>query len=648
MSRYIRIALVAVALLAGVGSVSAEPITTISPADKSTEYLTIPYFAWKDVPSKLPYPGYYRIEVATDRSFKDVIDKAALPAMINHYSPNFELDYGKTYYWRIAYTKNKDDRPGWNKVQSFALTRPKKVIRILSSDRWKKISGKFQQAVDLSKKKQAVELLFPKNRTFYLKQLPMAEPVKGKKKSKKKRVGIELSKGKYLFAAEGATNIVINGNGSKLILEKDPEESVLGLFKLTSSSHIQLKNLTVDFAKNSVGHFGGVISKLDKNAGSFTVTVDPKVYANFAEIKEQEASIRKQKGKVKDSTHGVFFKKQGSSMRVPSSKKDSMKQTWTEAQDKKNPNLFHFTKSEKNDSFDDIARNLENGDLALTGFRGGDLISMGDSTHMVFNNLTSYGARNRMFIPGDGSKYIRLMNCRFLKRKDRHLGAAAGGIGIDASHYPWIEGNRFEGCHDDTYHSQPRRLNDIDSVLVYKNNELVAGYRHSIWLNGDRNWVVGNRIRNGGLYGIKLGRSSPKNSESNNNIGYQVSGAIIEDNLIENVLNHGLTTQTGLSDPVSGKYNEYITIRNNTVVDVSGGNGYDFSWIKNSIVENNLFRTTAKRILKPDMEEPPKAFCFKNAINVKGKGNRVEDPELKESDRLLIEGSKNVNVEVLK
>ena len=79
------------------------------PLDGSVQFQTIPYFDRDDVIKEQPYPGLYIIEIAEDKSFNTAIDVDTVPALISHYSTNFELEYGKTYFWRVAYI-NKTDR----------------------------------------------------------------------------------------------------------------------------------------------------------------------------------------------------------------------------------------------------------------------------------------------------------------------------------------------------------------------------------------------------------------------------------------------------------------------------------------------------------------------------------------------------------
>ena len=139
------------------------------------------------------------------------------------------------------------------------------VVDVISTDGWTEIQAKYLQVADYGNSNaQAAELRFPENQVFNLVQDPADD---------------------YLLDYPDKGNFIINGRGSTLILQctQTVEEPICGFLRLSDQSDVQLMDIIIDYAADSLAQYGGVISNLDKVNGTFTVTVDTDVYANFHE-----------------------------------------------------------------------------------------------------------------------------------------------------------------------------------------------------------------------------------------------------------------------------------------------------------------------------------------------------------------------------
>lgn len=590
------------------------------PVDGSAQYQTIPYFDWDDVVKEQPYPGKYIIQIAEDKRFKSLIDVDTVPALISHYSTNFELEYGKNYYWKVAYMNN-DERKVWSKTQSFNVQKAPAVVTIDTTDGWAEITAKFNQVKQNAEKSaKYIELRFPENHTFHITQIKDNTLVKEDQD--------------YLFYMKDVSNVIINGNGSKLILEVHPELRHCGVFYARGCSNIQIKDFTIDYAKNSLAQFGGVVSNLDMHAIAFDVTVDTTVYKNFEEIKRAEAS---------GNIEGSYFLSEEHHQRVGfNGEHFPMKENWTQAQIA--PNKFHFTKPDDLMGWNKVKDELKNGDIYITSFRAGDIINLiDDNENVVVNNITSLAARSRCYCPNSDCSFARAIGLSFLKTQGRYLGASSGGVN-DKTDNLWMEDCRFEYIRDDSYHGGIRG----GSQVAFRNNTIVGGFRHSIWVNSDRVWVSGNLVENAGLEGIQLGWTSSSNEAGD---GFHVNGAIIENNTIINPRHYGIETSFRKefpNDPETGKYSEHIIIRNNTVIDNQMSPAFRLDYLKNSVVENNkvINKNNADfRVYSQKAEEA--GFYFSNSVNVTGSGNVVNDTRLSNGKDVVI-GENNKNISILK
>jgi hypothetical protein len=581
------------------------------PLDGETIYQTIPYFEWTDA-APHPYAGTYQIQIAEDPAFTELFDEDAIPALISWYSPRNEFERGSTYYWRVRYA---DD--AWSEPESFSIGFPH-VIDVLPSDGWDEIQTKYAQTAAYGyTNAQAAELRFPTNHTFYLVQDPVDD---------------------YLLDYEGGGgNFIINGQGSTLVLERtQPYHSETNTrpkcgfwTQRPGQSDIQIHDIVIDYHPNSLGQFGGVISALNKNTGTFTVTVDTNVYANFHEastIDQGTFMYAENQGRVQDDTR-VY-----------------MKQTWAEA--RQNDTTFNFTFDAT--PVDALKAELNNGDYFISSpipDRGGQMFNLDRnmSNNFLANNFTSKACRGIMIrgIPYHG----RFVNCNFVRAPGRLRGGASGGVNHQTD-YGWYENVRFEYMRDDSFHNGGTGAESASpGEIVFRNNVVVGGYRASIWGQMDRQWIADNIVRHAGGNAIFIGRSGTSNTEND-----QMDVGLIENNQIFGVRGgfvSGVHT-TAEPDPVTGMYNQYLTIRNNTIYDTTKDQAFELAYLKNCVVESNRVCSTISEWSAFSDPALQIGFHFYESSDISGEGNVVCDQRLDLSGVVVIEAScSRITVEVI-
>ncbi len=581
------------------------------PLDGETVYQTIPYFEWTDaVPH--PYAGTYHIQIAEGPGFTELFDEDTIPALISWYSPTVEFERGSTYYWRVRYGDE-----AWSSPNSFSIGFPH-VIDVLPSDGWDEIQAKYAQTAAFGyTNAQAAELRFPTNHTFNLVQNPVDD---------------------YLLDYPGdGGNFIINGQGSTLILERtQPYHSVsntrpkCGFWtQRPGQSDIQIHDIVIDYHPNSLGQFGGVITNLNKNTGTFTVMVDTNVYANFHEastIDQGTFMYAENQGRVQDDTW-VY-----------------MKQTWAEA--RQNDTTFNFT-------FDStpvaaLKAELNNGDYFISSpvpDRGGQMFHLDRnmSDNFLANNVTTKACRGIMIrgIPYHG----RFVNCNFVRAPGRLRGGASGGVNHQTD-YGWYENVRFEYMRDDSFHNGGTGAESASpGEIVFRNNEVVGGYRASIWGQMDRQWIADNIVRHAGGNAIFIGRSGTSNTEND-----QMDVGLIENNQLFGVRGgfvSGAHT-TAEPDPVTGMFNQYLTIRNNSICDTTKDQAFELAYLKNCIVESNRVCSTISGWSAFSDPALQIGFHFDNSRDITGAGNSISDKRLDLAGLAVIESScRGITVEVI-
>ena len=182
-----------VAMLASAPPLVAAVPTLVHPT--GVEYITMPYFDWEDSIGS-PYPGHYEIEIdRTDQAMQPIT--ASIPAVVSFYSPNQELPLGN-YSWKLRYVDAAGQSEGWTPYRAFSIETPPTVVTVPNHATWDEIKTALSTAMG-----DFVELRLSPNGTYNLVQPYYEEPR-------------EWSK--YLFYLNQRGNVIINGQGTKILI----------------------------------------------------------------------------------------------------------------------------------------------------------------------------------------------------------------------------------------------------------------------------------------------------------------------------------------------------------------------------------------------------------------------------------------------
>lgn len=597
-------------LLSGALSIglSAENIVLTHPQQGAKPHQTIPYFSWEHELEGY-FTGYYEIMIASDPEFTSLVDRDTIPAFIKYYSPDFELAHETPYFWRVRFLDNNfvPDTNDWTAANSFSIDQPCFIVDVEPHDGWDEIRSKWQAVLNASVSFPcAVELRFPENHVFHIRQdsnEAASEP------------------NYYLLFINGYDDIIINGRGSKIILEAGLD--ICGFLQARNSSGMQVKDIIIDYHPNSLFQFGGKVKDFDTQAQTFQVVVDTTVYKNFEEMKAY--------------SRGYFIDQERQQRLGRLGVEYGMVETWEQA--RIHDTLFQFTAgaSEWGRYRDDV----KDGDYFVSSHRAGDIIILwAEVNDFVVNNTTSHGCRGRFFIIRQTNRgsYIRCVNNNFLRTQGRIMGSPSGGVN-DKGFNVWYENNRFEYTRDDTYHN-----GEIQGEgAVFRRNYIIGAFRNSIWVQANRSWVSENTIEFAGIDAIQLGFTPDRISPSN-----QVNVGLIENNKIIRPNLYGINATSNINnpDPETGYFNTNIIIRNNHMSNHFRNQAIRLEYLKNAIVENNvILQNTVYDWSVYSDPELQLGIHISHSENVSGTGNQVMDARITSGNMLRIEEN-CVNVDV--
>jgi hypothetical protein len=159
----------------------------------------------------------------------------------------------------------------------------------------------------------------------------------------------------------------------------------------------------------------------------------------------------------------------------------------------------------------------------------------------------------------------------------------------------------------------------------------------------DRHWVADNTIAYAGGEPIKIGKTGQGEGPEN----CQMDVGLIENNMMirpYDAFKSGY--QTNLApDPGTGEYNQYVTIRNNTITDHQRNQAFDLEYLKNSTFENNTVTNTTggwSAYHDPLLEI---GVYVSNSQNVGGLNNVVSDSRIDPNNYLVV-GPNSININV--
>lgn len=612
-------------LLAALPAFATGP-TLNHPASNGTEYVSLPYFDWEDF-VVTPYTGSYEIQIDDTSGFTSPVATATIPALISFFSPHDELTPG-TYYWRVRHLPATGTPSDWSSQWQFtrSAVSSANVFEIAENPTWPDVKDKLQAALDYLSEHptEFVELRFPEGEddivltqpacptTTTLSNCPTSEDPSPR--------CLEDEVNDYVFRLEAVDNIIVNGRNRKIVVHA--QRPTAGIYFAKGANHLQLKDLTIDYAPDSLSQFGGEIIAIDGPTRGFTVEVTPGIYGNSAEFEPVQC--------------GLFVNAEHR-QRVGSEVRYMMNQTWQGAR-VGTSNLYNFNESSQDD-WDVYADELAVGDYFVSTARGGDVIWLNNNvTDFVANNLTVHGSRGRYFIVRhENSAFNRSIGNHFLRTQGRILGSPSGGVN-NKGYMSWFEDTTVEWTRDDAFHTS------AGSQVVLLDSKITGAYRNSAWIQSDRSWVEGNLIRYAGTDGIALGGAA---SEGDPEPDTQVQVGLIKSNTVLLPRQRGIVSRhpgAGASDP----YNRSITLAGNTVRDHQSDEAVLLDYLMESVVTGTKVESTGVSPVWRIYSNPNLQMGIHVAANselVSGTGNKVTDPRIECAKRLVPEpGASNITV----
>ncbi|MEP1893905.1 MAG: right-handed parallel beta-helix repeat-containing protein, partial [Cyclobacteriaceae bacterium] len=576
-------------------------VSTHAPSDGDTLYNTLPYLEWSALEQVGPFDGFFEVMIDDNDDFSSPIDHDTIPVFINYYAPGFELSAGSTYYWRVRML-DRDFTAGanlWSDTSSFTVSPPVAVVDVSSTDDWDQIRSKWQSVLNLSETTNgAVELRFPTDAVMSVRQDPMSDES-------------ERENG-FLLYNDGYNDVVVNGRGTKIVMEATHGEWLCGFMEITNAKGIQVKDIIIDYHPNSTMQIAGAVQNFDKEQKTFEVVVDTSVYKTYDVLKHYgEGYFLNQEYKQRIGLKGVDYQ---------------MQQTWENA--RLNDTLFGFTCGTS--EYGRYRDELKDGDWFVLSHRSGDIISLQAGVHdFVVSGMVTHASRGRFFAIQPGSSGIRCVDNQFLVANGRVMGSSSGGVGADRGDNIWYEGNTFEYTRDDMFHNG----SNAGKGSVFRRNTLTGAFRNSVWVQADRTWIAENRISYAGKSGVHIGYapSTP---------GTLPDVVLVEKNWIFQSNWNSIEADTDIENPdfeTGSIYSENLVIRDNHIINNLRNEAIHLDYVKNVVVENNLITNTDSIWSVYSEEAFQLGIHVQNSENVTGEGNVFLDTRMKSGDSLLVD-----------
>lgn len=302
--------------------------------------------------------------------------------------------------------------------------------------------------------------------------------------------GDDLADGKPLFALIQMNDLVINGNGSTLIVD----DHTRALFHTHTSNNIIFQDLTIDYAEEIPANehetkslyrpltfTQGIISEIDRSENSFVLTVNTEAFVAPDESFERSNSIgwgyalnRYVDGRLKEGTEWHY-----STLSVEPLSSSRFKIT-----------TFHTNGLANGDRY--VLQRRHN--VSLFGIYGG-------SSNITVSGVTAYSAPS-VFIGSNHSDTINVLDSHVSIRPDdwpstpntqRWKSTNGDGVHIQSNRIgAWVEGSSFNGTGDDVmnFYTRPMAIHEVVSdrsftlVTVVPHN--IANVPRNAIQHGDR------------------------------------------------------------------------------------------------------------------------------------------------------------------
>ena len=396
--------------------VSAEktPLSVIEPVNGSKSVYPFPHFMWENPVKELDVenPLIYHIEIAEDKSFKQIIDRDNIS--IPRYVHDRPFKPG-TYYWRVKGVDNSGVIHPFTDTHSFTVTAAEKTIGVPCDKTLKNhfpvVKAKLKEAQALSQSGTSVRVVF--------------------------------EKGTYRFDGSGnvlsvsnARNLIIDGQGSKLIFLAYE----VGFASGRSNKDLAIMNF--EFEQSEIRTFvqGTVVSVNKKDA-----SVELQLEKNSPEFTEEN------KARIKGPSFAVLI-----DPNVPAKQRDaSTLHYFPDVKRIRKIGERRYIWAPKNKS---QIRDFRKGDRLVQKLsrRGGAYFTFHDSDYLTLYGITGYESTSMNYV-GIKLNRLNILHCETKLKKGRWFCGSSDGGHFKAHRIgPWVEHVKYAGTSDDGFASYER------------------------------------------------------------------------------------------------------------------------------------------------------------------------------------------------
>lgn len=377
---------------------------TSSTAQEPSSYRFI-NFDWPDHPQQfvdMAKPVNYEIQIATDKSFKQVIDTDTIG--LSRYVHDRPFDAG-TYYWRVRTILFDGKVEQWRRITSFNISAPQVVVQVARPIGQSNCIGAVNKAIKEAKASAAsgktVKVVFPAGDYYFNDHLT-----------------------RPLIQLKDVSNIEIEGTGATLHFTNRKQ----GLIAALRCENISISGFNVTYAPG-VFRVQGRVKQVDEKKRIVTVAIEsgsPDFSASDSIAQDVFILIDDTiDGRLKDNS-STFYR--------------------MDSYEKKEDGTFTVQLNKGGDISD-----WQVGGRYVYHFRSGSTmyVDFPECKNVTAYQLTTDGWGGMGFVSKKGSNY-NILHCDTIMQKGKWMMGNADGVHI-REHVvgPWIEGTHIQGLGDD-------------------------------------------------------------------------------------------------------------------------------------------------------------------------------------------------------
>ena len=376
-----------------------------SVSDVESSSYKFPNFDWEDHPAQfadMAKPVSYEIEIASDESFSNVIDRDTIA--LSRYVHDQPFDAG-TYYWRVRSITSDSEISEWSKTTALTIKEAQEVLTVAlpegKEDCTKAVQSTIKEAEALAAAGKSVQLVFPAGDYYFGETLQNS-----------------------LIQLNNVKNIEIEGTGARLHFSNRKQ----GLIYAEKCENISVSGFDITYAKG-IFRVQGQINKVDSENRIITVALEegsPDFDASGSIAQDVFILLDPDvDGRLKDKSSSFY-------------RMDSY--------EKNNDGTYTLQLNKGGDITD-----WEVGGRFVYHFRSGSTmyVDFPESKHVTAYNLTTDGWGGMGFVSKKGSNF-NILHCNTIMQDGKWMMGNADGVHI-REHVvgPWIESTHIQGLGDD-------------------------------------------------------------------------------------------------------------------------------------------------------------------------------------------------------